>query len=81
MGIDDDIRVPSDKTRIALEQAKRISSLDKELLNALELAREYVYSELETLKTNLAGYPHKWSREEADLLLIDSVIAKAHEEI
>ena len=45
-----------------------------ELVEALKIAREYVYCELEDRKRVLDGYPHKWVREQADLNRIDGVL-------
>lgn len=45
------------------------------LVEALETARDYVYSALEERKHVLAGYPHKWRTEEEDLAAIDALIA------
>lgn len=45
------------------------------LREALELARDYVYCELEERKAAMAGYPHKWQQEEADLAAIDAALS------
>lgn len=42
----------------------------------LSTARDYVYSELEERKAAMAGYPHKWQQEEADLAEIDAALAQ-----
>lgn len=47
-----------------------------ELKSLLCTARDYVYSELETRKQALAGYPHKWQAEQSDLDAIDAALSK-----
>jgi Lar family restriction alleviation protein len=47
----------------------------KGLVKALETARDYVYCELENRKQAMAGYPHKWQQEEADLAEIDTALS------
>lgn len=61
----------------ALAECDRLREQNRELLEALETARDYVYSELETRKSALAGYPHKWAQEERDLAQVDAAIRKA----
>lgn len=58
----------ADKARIA------------ELMGLLATARDYVYSELQERKVNLAGYPQKWRIEEADLAAIDEALAQQGKE-
>lgn len=48
-----------------------------QMLEALDTARDYVYSELENRKSALAGHPNKWEKEERDLAQVDAAIAAA----
>src|SRR5690554_577180 len=45
------------------------------LVEALEIARDYVFSSLEEKKLALAGYPQMWRGEQDDLAMIDATIA------
>lgn len=48
-----------------------------DLLEALQIARDYVAADIENRKQAFAGYPQKWTTEEQDLAAIDAAIAKA----
>lgn len=70
------------RARIAPAWNRRAQDFDAmrqrvELLERLlSTARDYVYSELEERKAAMAGYPHKWQQEEADLAEIDAALDK-----
>ena len=58
------------------EENAKLCAAAPELLEALQLARDYISGELLDKQVSLAGYPHKWKGEEDDLALIDAAIAK-----
>lgn len=62
---------------VYIEADANLIAAAPDLLEALETARDYVYSALVDRKAAFAGYPDKWRQEAEDLEAIDAVIAKA----
>ena len=48
-----------------------------DMLEALQIAREYVVQDIEFRKNAMKGYPLNWEIEESELAIIDAAIAKA----
>jgi hypothetical protein len=46
-----------------------------DILEVLQLGRDYIAAELSHRQDAYAGYPHKWSSEQEDLARVDAVIA------
>lgn len=50
------------------------------LVEALSIARDYVFSSLEEKKLALAGYPQMWRCEQEDLAMIDAALSTYRKE-
>src|SRR5690554_6710978 len=60
---------------IRLSDYEALQAECEELVEALSIARDYVFSSLEEKKLALAGHPQMWRCEQDDLAIIDAALS------
>jgi len=64
-----------DGVYVRFDDYEELQAECEELVEALSIARDYVFSSLEEKKLALAGHPQMWRCEQDDLAIIDAALS------